>query len=90
MKATLQNHLNPVFQAIREADGLTDNSIFSSVDLDQNLNKIFQVGLGAGKSGSFFFYSHDHRLIIKTVSSQEKTLLLTKIGDIWVSNFVFK
>ena len=82
MEATLQNHLNPEFQAIRDADGLTEDNIFSSLDLEQNIDKIFQVGLGAGKSGSFFFYSHDHKLIIKTVSSQEKKDLMAKIDSI--------
>ena len=30
--------------------------------------------MGAGKSGSFFFYSHDSKLIIKTINTEEKAL----------------
>ena len=29
------------------------------------------MGEGAGKSGSFFFYSHDRRFIIKTMTQEE-------------------
>jgi hypothetical protein len=36
---------------------------------------IFKAGEGAGKSGSFFFFSHDHRFIIKTMSSGELKLI---------------
>lgn len=36
-----------------------------------NANQVFKAGEGAGKSGSFFFFSHDNRFIIKTMSSEE-------------------
>ena len=67
--------MDPVFKIIRDADGLTESKILESLNLDYNLNAIFKVGLGAGKSGSFFFHSHDRRLIIKTVTGGEKALL---------------
>jgi len=37
---------------------------------------VFQAGEGAGRSGSFFFFSHDSRFIIKTISSEELKLFL--------------
>jgi hypothetical protein len=45
---------------------------------------IFKAGEGAGRSGSFFFFSHDHKFIIKTMTSSELTLflaLLPKFAD---------
>jgi 1-phosphatidylinositol-4-phosphate 5-kinase len=38
---------------------------------------VFQAGEGAGRSGSFFFFSHDRRFIIKTMTKSELTLFLT-------------
>ena len=40
------------------------------------------AGKGSGRSGSFFFYSYDDSLIIKTIVSDEKKLLLNMIDDI--------
>ena len=39
-----------------------------------NLEQVFKAGEGAGKSGSFFFFSHDKKFIIKTMSSEELAL----------------
>jgi len=32
---------------------------------------VFKAGEGAGRSGSFFFFSHDQRFIIKTITNYE-------------------
>ena len=37
---------------------------------------MFKAGEGAGKSGSFFFFSHDRKFTIKTMSKEELDLLL--------------
>ena len=37
---------------------------------------VFKAGEGAGKSGSFFFFSHDKKFIIKTMTDGELKLLL--------------
>ena len=39
-----------------------------------NLEQVFKAGEGAGKSGSFFFYSHDRKFIIKTMTDEELKL----------------
>jgi hypothetical protein len=39
-----------------------------SLNPDQNAAKVFMAGEGAGRSGSFFFFSHDNRFIIKTLT----------------------
>lgn len=33
-----------------------------------NLDMVFKAGEGAGRSGSFFFFSHDRKWIIKTMT----------------------
>ena len=42
---------------------------------------MFKSGQGAGKSGSFFFYSFDNKFLIKTISQAEKNLFLSMLGD---------
>ena len=39
-----------------------------------NRDMVFKAGEGAGRSGSFFFFSHDKKFIIKTMSSEELAL----------------
>lgn len=42
---------------------------------------VFKAGLGAGKSGSFFFFSHDCQFIIKTVKDDEMRVLMKMLPD---------
>ena len=44
-----------------------------------NRDMVFKAGEGAGRSGSFFFFSHDRKFIIKTMTSQELSLFLAKL-----------
>ena len=39
------------------------------------------AGEGAGASGSFFFFSHDNRFLIKTLQGDEKFKLLSMIDS---------
>lgn len=40
---------------------------------------VFKAGEGAGRSGSFFFFSHDRKFIIKTMTNSELGLFLNKL-----------
>lgn len=42
---------------------------------------VFKAGEGAGASGSFFFFSHDNKFLIKTMNSEEKDLMLCILDD---------
>lgn len=42
---------------------------------------VFKAGQGAGLSGSFFFFSHDNKFLIKTMNSKERKLLLGMLDD---------
>jgi hypothetical protein len=39
--------------------------------IDGNINAIKKSGEGMGKSGSFFFFSHDKKLLIKTMTTSD-------------------
>jgi hypothetical protein len=49
-------------------DGISVNDINTSLSVEFNRQNVFKAGKGAGRSGSFFFFSHDKRFIIKTIS----------------------
>ena len=46
-----------------------------------NRDQVFKAGEGAGSSGSFFFFSHDQKFIIKTMTQYEVDLMLEKISS---------
>ena len=50
--------------------------IEQSLSPSMNRDQVFKAGEGAGRSGSFFFFSHDRKFIIKTMSKGELNLLL--------------
>lgn len=61
-----------------------------SIDPIYNREQIFksneQTGQGVtsnsgGKSGSFFFFTEDEQLLVKTISNQEKKVLLAMLPD---------
>jgi 1-phosphatidylinositol-4-phosphate 5-kinase len=41
-------------------DKITPRNMMYSLSLEENRNMVFRAGEGAGKSGSFFFFSHDN------------------------------
>lgn len=48
----------------------------NSFSPDKNREQIFKTGEGSGKSGSFFFMTHDKRFMIKTMSQTELQIML--------------
>jgi hypothetical protein len=50
-------------------------NFYASLSPKFNRDMIFKAGEGAGRSGSFFFFSHDSRFVIKTMSSSELKLM---------------
>ena len=64
-------HDSLTFQQIRELDGITAQHIESSLNCEKNREMVFKAGQNSGQSGSFFFFSHDKRFIIKTMRGDE-------------------
>ena len=58
-------------------------------DADRNGERVGTDGEGAGASGSFFFFSHDKKFIIKTIPKEELNellRLLPKLKDHYSGN----
>jgi hypothetical protein len=51
------------------------DSFYESLSPKFNQDQIFKAGEGAGRSGSFFFFSHDSKYVVKTVTSDELEIL---------------
>lgn len=66
-------------------DGISIKQIQHSLSLTLNRRMMFKAGEGAGSSGSFFFFSHDQRFLIKTMNNEEKQLML-KMLDAYVEH----
>jgi 1-phosphatidylinositol-4-phosphate 5-kinase len=66
IKVTSYSHR--AFQTLRNYDNLTPERIAETLDLARNVQSIKQAKESLGASGSFFFFSFDHRIVIKTIS----------------------
>lgn len=63
-------------------DGISSKEMKESLSIDKNRKRVFKAGQNSGgASGSFFFFSHDNRFIIKTLSGNEKDVLLNMLDD---------
>jgi len=63
---------------MRVMDEINFEQIVKSLHPVSNREQIFKTGEAAGASGSFFFFSHDRRFIVKTMGGEE-LLLIQKI-----------
>ena len=59
------------FNRLRLMDGITTEMIKVSFDPEANYKQALKAGESTGKSGSFFFFTHDERFIIKTIFVDE-------------------
>lgn len=69
------------FEKIRNLDGLSIVEMEEALDEELNRNQVFKAGEGSGASGSFFFFSHCNKLLIKTLRRDEKNVMLNMISD---------
>lgn len=67
------------FALIRDMDNISSEDICKSFKPEFNRKAVFKAGQGAGKSGSFFFFSSDNKFIIKTLKPEEKELLFSML-----------
>lgn len=63
------------------ADGITSAMIKKSLEIVANHKMVFRAGEGSGASGSFFFFSYDHKFLIKTLNNAEKSKFLSMIDS---------
>lgn len=59
-----------------ECNFLSLDMIEQSMNPIFNTKQVFKAGSGSGKSGSFFFMTHDKRFMIKTMTKDELKVML--------------
>lgn len=57
-------------------DNIDKKRIKHSLSAKRNRDQVFKAGESQGKSGSFFFFSHDNEFIIKTMNDDELRVFL--------------
>ena len=71
--ASITEYFPQKFDELRKNDGISDDIMLKSFSPKKNKTGIEKMmGESKGKSGSFFFYSHDRKFIIKTITNEEK------------------
>lgn len=69
--AEIEEHWEGLFMNLRSIDNISCADVVKSLSPEVNREAIAKAGEGQGKSGSFFFFSHDRKFIIKTMSNGE-------------------
>jgi len=80
-EVTIFEYAPKKFQEIREMDKIDRDIIKYSLSAKRNRDQAFQAGESQGKSGSFFFFSHDKKFIIKTMYDDELKVFLEALPD---------
>ena len=57
VKAEIISYQSSKFEKLRLLDSISNEQIMESLSLTKNRSRVFKAGEGAGKSGSFFFFS---------------------------------
>lgn len=65
-----------------EIDKISPQDVMNSLSVEYNRRMVFKAGQGAGLSGSFFFFSHDNKFLIKTINKKEMQLLLKMLDNL--------
>ena len=73
---TVEVHAPLYFQSIQQVNGVTTDVLLLAMNPKANREMVFKAGEGAGASGSFFFFTHDKRFIIKTMTKGELSMFL--------------
>jgi hypothetical protein len=71
------------FMKLRSMDGITSEMIQYSLDPEntKTMEQAKKAGESTGKSGSFFFFSHDRRFIMKTMFTSELDVFMENIEN---------
>ncbi len=67
-KVIVKSYAPKTFRRIRQMCKIEDEHVLESLEPSVNIKQIQNAGLGAGASGSFFFFSSDKRFILKTMT----------------------
>ena len=83
MRKNCKTHFfgSELFQEIRNLSNIKEKSLINSLSPECNREQIFLVQESKGRSGSFFFFTHDKRFIIKTVTKSECETMLKILNN---------
>ena len=73
------DYAHKAFHKLRFDDEKIKEMIFESLDPTKNFSSAKKAGESTGKSGSFFFFSHNKQFIIKTMFQEELDLFMFNI-----------
>ena len=75
-RVTVTFHMIKYFEKLYQIWGIDNfQNFYQSLSPKFNRNMIFKAGEGAGRSGSFFFFSHDRKFVVKTMTTTELNLV---------------
>eukprot|EP01080_Neovahlkampfia_damariscottae_P007784 gene7784-12258_t len=87
-KSQFTDYAPHVFKQIRNFFGITQEEYIISLGPEQILGNLLIGNMSSlsekvsdGKSGSFFFYSHDSRFMVKTIPSKEMNIFSNVLGE---------
>ena len=86
IQSEIISHDQHKFAQIMVMDEISPEDVMESLSVEMNRHMVFKAGQGAGLSGSFFFFSHDNKFLIKTVNELEMKILLGMLDDM-ISHF---
>ena len=81
MRCSIDAHCLDKFEELLKLDGINYSTMVKSLNIKENRTKVFKAGEGAGASGSFFFFSNDNSLLIKTMNSKETKQFLEILDE---------
>mmetsp|Transcript_28969 Transcript_28969/g.51791 ORF Transcript_28969/g.51791 Transcript_28969/m.51791 type:complete len:258 (-) Transcript_28969:47-820(-) len=66
--------------------GISNFTVFSSLNALENLSNLERLSQSrGGSSGAFMYTSHDSKFVLKTITTQEKLVLLNKLLTLYLS-----
>lgn len=81
IKIKIRKYVPLVFHHIRIIDKVQVEDCIKALDPILNLQKINELKVQGGRSDNCILYTWDHSLLVKTISKQEKNLLIQMIKD---------
>jgi hypothetical protein len=79
LKFKIKKYSPLVFHHIRIIDGVTIDDCIKSLDPILNLDKIAELKVSGGRSPNSILYTWDKKMLIKTISKQEKELYVHEL-----------
>jgi len=81
MRAKIRKYAPAVFHHIRKIDEISVKDCLYSLDPDKNLKIITESFCSGGRSANPIIFTHDKKFLLKTISKNEKNILLKLLPE---------